>query len=89
MNTLTPPPPPRAGETIATADVETGPKLRKHHRQEPLGEDVGELGGGRDVKDTNRSTGDPFTDEVMIDLDMFRFMNQWPHYLFKIITIVS
>jgi hypothetical protein len=58
--------------TQATADVETGPKLRKHHRREPLGEDVGELGGGRDVKDANSSTGDPFADEVKIDLDMFR-----------------
>jgi hypothetical protein len=52
--------------------LETGPKLREHHRRKPLGEDVGELGDGRDVKNTNNSTGDPFADEVKVDLDMLR-----------------
>jgi hypothetical protein len=47
-------------------------KLREHQCRVPLGEDVDELGGGRDVKDPNSSIGDPFADEVKIDLDMFR-----------------
>jgi hypothetical protein len=59
-------------ETLATADVETGPKLRKHHRQKPFGEDVGELGGGRDVKDADNSIGNSFADEVKVDLNMLR-----------------
>jgi hypothetical protein len=63
---------PSAVETLATADVETGPKLRKHGRRKPLGEDVGELGGGRDMEDVNISTGDPLADKVKIDLDMLR-----------------
>jgi hypothetical protein len=67
-NTLTPP----AVEALAIADVETGPKLRKHRRRKPFGEDVGELGGGRHVKNANSSTGYSFTDEVKIDLDMLR-----------------
>lgn len=46
--TLTPPPP-TAIETLANADVETGPKLHKHRGWKPFGEDVAELGGGRDV----------------------------------------
>jgi hypothetical protein len=37
--TLTPP----ADETLATADVETGPKLGEHRRRKTLGEDVDEL----------------------------------------------
>jgi hypothetical protein len=65
---VTPPPP--AVETLATADVETRPKLCKHHGRKPFGEDVGELGGGRDVEDVNISTGDPLVDKVKIDLDM-------------------
>jgi hypothetical protein len=59
-------------KTLSTADVETGPKLYKHHRWKPFGEDVGELGGGRDVKDANSSTGNSFADEVKVDLDMLR-----------------
>jgi hypothetical protein len=65
---LTPP----AVETLATADVETGSKLLKHHRRKPLGEDVGKLGGGRYVKNGNSSTGDLFADEVEVDFDMLR-----------------
>jgi hypothetical protein len=61
-----------AVETLATADVETGSKLRKHHRRKPLGEDVGKLGGGRDLKNANNSTGDPFADEVEVDFNMLR-----------------
>jgi hypothetical protein len=58
------------GETLATTDVETGPKLLKHYRRKPLGEDVGELRGGRNVKDTNISNGDMLADEVEVNLDM-------------------
>jgi hypothetical protein len=64
--------PPPVVETLATADVETRPKLSKHHRRKLFGEDVGELGGGRDVKDANSSTGNSFADEVKVDLDMLR-----------------
>jgi hypothetical protein len=41
LNTLTPPPP--RSHNLATADVETGPKLIKHRGVETLREDVGEL----------------------------------------------
>jgi hypothetical protein len=34
---------PLAVETLVTADVETGPKLRKHRGRKPFGEDVSEL----------------------------------------------
>ena len=61
---------PPAVETLASADVETRLKLCKHRGRKPFGEDVGELGGGRDVEDANISTGDPLVDKVKIDLDM-------------------
>jgi hypothetical protein len=58
-------------KTLATADIETGPKLHKHHRRKPLGEDISELGGGWDVKYSNISKGDPLVDEVKIDSTCF------------------
>jgi hypothetical protein len=63
-HTLTPLP---AIETLATADVETGPKLR---RGQPLSEDVGELGSHQDVEDTNVFDGNTLADEVEINLHM-------------------
>jgi hypothetical protein len=49
-------------------------KLREDHRRKPLGEDIGELGGGRDMKDANSSTSYPFTNEVEVDFDMLRVL---------------
>jgi hypothetical protein len=47
----------------------TGPKLREHRRPEALGEDVGELGGGRnaDIADS-----DTLAEEVKMDLHVLR-----------------
>ena len=49
---------------LATGDVEAGAELDESRGRETLGEDVGELGGGRDVEDPNIADGDPITDEV-------------------------
>jgi hypothetical protein len=51
--------------------TETRLKLQEHRRRQPLGEDVGELGGQRDVEDTNISDSDALTDDkVEINLNM-------------------
>jgi hypothetical protein len=65
--TLTPP-----VETLATTDVVTGPKLLKHQRREALGEDVGELRSGRDMKYSHITNDDTLANEVGIKLDMLR-----------------
>jgi hypothetical protein len=49
---------------LATGDVEAGAKLGEGRGRETLGEDVGKLGGGRDVEDPNIADGDSITDEV-------------------------
>jgi len=49
---------------LATGDVETGAELGEGRGRETLGEDVGELGGGRDVEDPNIADGDPVPDKV-------------------------
>jgi hypothetical protein len=49
---------------LATGDVEAGAKLGEGRGREALGEDVGKLGGGRDVEDPNIADGDSITDEV-------------------------
>jgi len=49
---------------LATGDVEAGAELGEGRGRESLGEDVGELGGGRDVEDPNITDGDPITNEV-------------------------
>ena len=46
-------------------------KFGEGRGQETLGEDVGELGGGRDVEDPNIADGDSITDKVEINLHMF------------------
>ena len=56
--------PPTSRTQLATGDVEAGAELGEGRGQETLGEDVGELGGGRDVEDPNIADGDPITDEV-------------------------
>lgn len=65
---LTPP----AVETLATTDIETGPKLLKYRRREALGEDVGELRSSRDLKNSHIPDGDTLTDEVEVELNMLR-----------------
>jgi hypothetical protein len=49
---------------LATGDVEAGTKLGEGRGWEALGEDVGKLGGGRDVEDPNIADGDSIADEV-------------------------
>jgi len=49
---------------LAISDVEAGAKLSEGRGREALGEDVGELGGGRDVEDPNIADGDSITDKV-------------------------
>jgi hypothetical protein len=61
---------PYAIETLATVDVETEPILREHWGRQPLGEDVGELGGRQDMEDTNISDGNTLANEVEINLNM-------------------
>jgi hypothetical protein len=65
-NSLTPP----IVETLGTADVETGPKLKEHREGQPLGEDVGKLRSRRDVEDTNVLDGNALTDKVKINLNI-------------------
>jgi len=55
-------PPPQT--QLATGDVEAGAELGEGRGREILGENVGELGGGRDVKDPNIADGNPISDEV-------------------------
>jgi len=49
---------------LATSDVEAGAELGEGRGREALGEDVGELGGGRDMEDPNIADSDPVPDEV-------------------------
>ena len=49
---------------LATGDVEAGTELGEGRGRETLGEDVGELGGDRDVEDPNIADSDPVPDEV-------------------------
>jgi hypothetical protein len=55
-------------------DVETRLKLREHRGRQPLGEDVSELRGHRDVEDANISDGNALADEVEINLNMLGVM---------------
>jgi hypothetical protein len=57
-------------ETLATTDIETRPKLRGHRGRQLLSEDVGELGGCRDVEDANIFNGDMLADEVEVNFNM-------------------
>jgi len=57
---------------LATCYVEAGAKLRESRGGETLGEDVGKLGGGRDMEDPNIADSDPVANEVQVDLHMLR-----------------
>ena len=47
-------------------------KLRESRGAETLGEDVGKLGGGRDIEDPNIADSNPVVNEVQVDLHMLR-----------------
>jgi hypothetical protein len=64
-HTLTPSP--QTVKTLATADVETGLKLREG---QPLGEDVSKLISRRGMEDTNVPDCKAFADKVKINLNM-------------------
>ena len=49
---------------LATSDVEAGAELGEGRGRETLGEDVGELRGGRYVEDPNIADRDSITDKV-------------------------
>ena len=49
---------------LATSYVEAGAKLRERRGGKTLGEDVGKLGGGRDMENPNIANGDPVVHEV-------------------------
>jgi hypothetical protein len=62
-----------AVETLATTDVETGPKLREHWGKQAFGEYVGKLRSSRNMEDTDITTVNTLTDEV-INLNVFRVL---------------
>jgi hypothetical protein len=66
--------PPSTVETLATANVETGPKLRKQRSRQTLCEDVCELGYHRYVQDADITDGHAFPHKVEEDLDMLRVL---------------
>jgi hypothetical protein len=49
---------------LATDDVEAGAKLGEGRGREAFGEDVNELGGGRNMKDPHLTHDDLITDKV-------------------------
>jgi hypothetical protein len=49
---------------LATTDVEAGAKLGEGRGQNTLDQDVGKLGGGRDVEDPNITDDDQISDKV-------------------------
>jgi hypothetical protein len=57
-------------ETLATANVETEPKFRKHQSGQTLCENIRELEGCRYVQGADITDGNAFRDEVEVDLDM-------------------
>jgi hypothetical protein len=63
-------------KTLATTDVETGPKFQEHRGGQPLGEDVDELRSHGDMEDTNIPDGNALMDKVKIDLNMLGVLVQ-------------
>jgi hypothetical protein len=61
-------------ETLATINVETGPKLQKYGSRQTLHEDVCELGCQRHVQDANIINGHTFPHKVEVDLDILRVL---------------
>ena len=54
------------------ADMKTGAKILEHGGGKTLGEDVSKLGRRWYVKNPNITNGDPFMNEVEINLNMLR-----------------
>jgi hypothetical protein len=65
---------PPAVKTLATVNIEIRLKIQKHRSGKTLREDVHELGGHRDVQDTNITDCNAFPNEVEINLDMLHTM---------------
>jgi len=63
INTLTPP----RSRNVVRTNVQTGAKIHKDRRRKTLGEDIGELRRGGNVKYTDSPKSDPFPDEVKVD----------------------
>lgn len=61
-------------ETLATSDVDIGPKLLKQRHTETLGKYVGKLRRGQDMKNPHIPDGDTVANEVEVELDMLRSM---------------
>jgi hypothetical protein len=59
-------------ETLATANVETEPKIQKHRSGQIIRDDFHELGCRRDVQDMDITNDNVFPDEMEADLDMLR-----------------
>ena len=57
---------------LAIGYIEAGTKLHESRGGKTLGEDVGKLGGGRDMENPNIADGDPVAHEVQVDLHMLR-----------------
>jgi hypothetical protein len=66
-NILTPTP---AVPTLATTDVETGPKVGEERGWQAFSENVSELRCRRNMKDTNIPNSDLVANEVKINLNM-------------------
>lgn len=63
-------PPPRArarSQNVVRENVQTGAEICKNRRRKPLGENVGELHRGGNIKNPNCSKGHPFPYEVEVD----------------------
>jgi hypothetical protein len=50
-------------ETVATMNVETGPKIQKHRNEQTIHEDVRILGGPQDMQDVDIIDGNTFSDK--------------------------
>jgi hypothetical protein len=59
-------------KTLATTNIETGPKFQKHRCRQTLREDVHDLGGRRHVQDADITDGNAFPNEVEVDLNILR-----------------
>jgi hypothetical protein len=65
-------------KTLATTEVETGPKILEHGRREALGKDIGELRSSWHMKKSHITDGDTLADKVEVELDMLRaLMLEW------------
>uniref|UniRef100_J3MVR8 Uncharacterized protein n=1 Tax=Oryza brachyantha TaxID=4533 RepID=J3MVR8_ORYBR len=59
---------PHPQSQLAIGDVETGAKLREGRQGETHGEDVSQLGGSRDMENSNVADSNSVVDKVQVDL---------------------